>query len=558
MVSYSEGTASSTVTRDAVGRVATIAGSETTAFTYDWAGQLTGSVDGSGTRSFGFDSVANVTAITVDAATTAITFAANGEISNVDTAAAVYDGAGRATSLPLPDGTMIGTVFDARGLPVTVTTTPATGSAVVETRVYDGDRRLAAVTVDDGTGAGAETYDFVWDISTPVPQIVSWTTSNGSSEFVYGASRVAVIDPTGTAAVFSQSALGDTVSSVATAGYAGPGPVGPYGETGASPQPRFGDRSELVIGEQTHLRARDLVNDLGRFATTDPLDGVDGSATVSNRYQYGDNTPPNARDPLGLRAELDAFLREVLAANDYNNRLRNDLSLIGADRAAALGAGLYNVTEVVVRYSKEFIPGIDCYRFVQDPQFGAGAWCLADIGGAKVLAKGVDAIRAANRAIDALKHGDDLIDLTNLAKPVRTPPKPSAALDEILNPGPRTMGGSFLPNGSTVRYSETAAAIGDDPNTLQNLLRSQGNGGHDVIVHGGQFGGETRFVVDGVPIDANQIADAILNNPNYSGGPINLVTCGGSCGPADERPAFLASRSDQARFPWISTRLQAS
>jgi hypothetical protein len=90
---------------------------------------------------------------------------------------------------------------------------------------------------------------------------------------------------------------------------------------------------------------------------------------------------------------------------------------------------------------------------------------------------------------------------------------------------------SFLANGATVSHSSTATAIGDDENTLQNFARSLGAAGHDVIVHGDTEG---NFAVNGMITNAQQIADAILENPGYGGGAINLVTCHGACGAAKE------------------------
>jgi hypothetical protein len=102
------------------------------------------------------------------------------------------------------------------------------------------------------------------------------------------------------------------------------------------------------------------------------------------------------------------------------------------------------------------------------------------------------------------------------------------------------MGESSLASGATVNYSDTATAIGDDENTLQNFARSQGADGHDVIVHGAAVDGDgTQFFVNGLPTHAQQIADAVLGNPDYAGGPINLVTCGGACGPAQELGEIL-------------------
>ncbi|MCW3841999.1 DNRLRE domain-containing protein [Micromonospora yasonensis] len=91
---------------------------------------------------------------------------------------------------------------------------------------------------------------------------------------------------------------------------------------------------------------------------------------------------------------------------------------------------------------------------------------------------------------------------------------------------------SFLWNGATVRYSETATAIGDDDHTMQNFLRSRGAAGHDAILHGDKEG---NFRVNGMITHPQQVADAILENPSYRrGDPINLVTCHGACGAAQD------------------------
>ncbi|MFF9757280.1 hypothetical protein ACF1FC_31700 [Streptomyces sp. NPDC014344] len=90
---------------------------------------------------------------------------------------------------------------------------------------------------------------------------------------------------------------------------------------------------------------------------------------------------------------------------------------------------------------------------------------------------------------------------------------------------------SFTWAGGSVRYTRTATAIGDDANTIQNLLRSKGNYGHDVIVHGNEQG---EFIVDGKITHPQQIADLVRENPYYDGGPIQLVTCHGACKAADE------------------------
>ena len=98
-----------------------------------------------------------------------------------------------------------------------------------------------------------------------------------------------------------------------------------------------------------------------------------------------------------------------------------------------------------------------------------------------------------------------------------------------------------LTSGDTVRHSATATAIGDDWATSENFARSQGAAGHDVIVHAGPdaAAGEIQFYVNDNFSHAQQIADAVSANPAYTGGPINLVTCYGACGPAQELSAAL-------------------
>ncbi|MFK4071339.1 hypothetical protein [Streptomyces sp. NPDC029674] len=90
---------------------------------------------------------------------------------------------------------------------------------------------------------------------------------------------------------------------------------------------------------------------------------------------------------------------------------------------------------------------------------------------------------------------------------------------------------SFTWAGDNVRYTRTATAIGDDANTLQNLQRSKGTYGHDVIVHGSKEG---ECIVDGKITHPQQIADLVRENPYYHGGPIQLVTCHGACKAAGE------------------------
>ena len=111
---------------------------------------------------------------------------------------------------------------------------------------------------------------------------------------------------------------------------------------------------------------------------------------------------------------------------------------------------------------------------------------------------------------------------------------------------------SFSESGATISHSSTATAIGDDANTMTNFGRSRGAAGHDVIVHGDEAG---NFRVNGDITNPNQIADAIRGNPNSGGGPINLVTCHGACGAAQELQGIMGVPVNASPFrvdldPW--------
>jgi hypothetical protein len=129
-------------------------------------------------------------------------------------------------------------------------------------------------------------------------------------------------------------------------------------------------------------------------------------------------------------------------------------------------------------------------------------------------------------------------DLSHLENAVRNVfSLPSISVGGVKDSAPMN---SVLENGATVRFSSTATAIGDDVHTLQNFARSRGAVGHDLVVHGIVVDGESQFLVNGIITHPNQIAEAVLANPAYLRGvPINLVTCHGACGTAQELGEIL-------------------
>lgn len=85
-----------------------------------------------------------------------------------------------------------------------------------------------------------------------------------------------------------------------------------------------------------------------------------------------------------------------------------------------------------------------------------------------------------------------------------------------------------------------------------------------MIVHGTDpaYGTPTEFFVNELRTHPQQIADAILGNPAYKGGPVNLVTCFGNCGPAQALQEILGvevkSADGFARISPKTNTLQSS
>jgi hypothetical protein len=249
--------------------------------------------------------------------------------------------------------------------------------------------------------------------------------------------------------------------------------------------------------------------------------------SAQSAYAYADDDPSNESDPSGacppcVSAAVGGVIGGLVGGGIYAYEHRNGDWSWG-DFAEATGKGAL---------------------------IGAGAALLAPVGGAAAGALGFEGASATVTAfgVNAAVGAGYTWAVNSLQC------QPTTPLDLLLG----SLGGlnfgtdgalaestsdaagmdSFLASGANVRYSETATAIGDDENTIQNFMRSTGAHGHDVIVHGDADG---NFRVDGMITHPQQIADAVRENPHYDGGPIQLVTCHGACGAAGELGTALGA-----------------
>ncbi len=176
------------------------------------------------------------------------------------------------------------------------TTTPA----ATTTRRYSPDGLLAATTTNGATTS------LDWTRTAGIPQILAATTGPGTSRFLYGARRDLTVDPGGAVDPFAYDPVGNVTAGAA---WTAPGPRDAYGHHPASPPGiGFGHKGELHTPDGIYLRHRTLHPHLGTFTAPDPLDGVTGRTTHTNRHHYADNNPTNRADPTGLYTVRDSDL----------------------------------------------------------------------------------------------------------------------------------------------------------------------------------------------------------------------------------------------------------
>ena len=228
-----------------------------------------------------------------------------------------------------------------------------------------------------------------------------------------------------------------------------------------------------------------------------------------------DDRKPDGQAMVGWRAWETKPKQDWLDRN-WKTIVTIGAGVIGGVACAAAGPAVASMCGGI---ASRFVGGqlngnslMDSFKSAFDPK--ALAFDAVTGIATAAIPKGINKLKGTNPTNDLLNSTDDL---------TRTGATNRAGMD------------SFLDNGATVRHSGTATAIGDDANTLTNFGRSQGAAGHDVVVHGQVVNGQANFVTNGMPTHTQQIADAVLSNPGYvRGSPVQLVTCRGACGLADE------------------------
>ena len=305
-----------TLTYDSAGRIATDTTNTTVhTYSYDLADQLLSNNRTvqpglpAETRSYTYDALGRRSTRTINGVAEAYTYNAASELLAAGNATLAHDAAGRLISqsspspgLQNPNATY---TYNAGGkLASTQITAGGTGPHTT-TRGYDPAGNLTQVNTS--------TID--WDLAGDLPQPLLGVDLYGPAGL---AARVQAGNWQATLHDVHGSIINQT--SPSTIGAQQGAAYDEYGINADTPSTLArGYHGELEIDGITHLRARDYQATTGRFTTTDPLDGVNGTTTIANPYHYTDNNPINLTDPTGLRtgdrpsATDERFAPEVLA-----------------------------------------------------------------------------------------------------------------------------------------------------------------------------------------------------------------------------------------------------
>lgn len=504
------GTGGYDLTYDAAGRLTSgcypqpwvtgCAAARTTSYTYDKAGNRLTSTLGTASTSYAYDAADQLTSTTTGTTATAYNYDGEGNQTKAGADTYTYDLAGQVSAATI-GGSNYTYDHDASGDQVTA----AKDGTVTNRTQWDPNAPLPILATE---------YDSAWAIKQsyrydPLGQPTATKTGSGALFYYHHDTQGSPVDVTGSTGTLYQrwayDPFGTRVLNTTTSG----APADTPSYTGA--------RYETTTGN-LDLHARQYDTDTGRFNRPDPATPDPGSPYVS-AYAYAGDTPTRYADPSGLSPE------------DPNN-----------ERVDSLGEGLKVFGQGFVQGLKapfEFLG--DAYDAVTGQNGGAGAFVDKYLpvrpayrlyrAAAMLREEGCDQLADQyDAAGDELTQQVAVVGIGGLTGWRRAAVAPRA-VDEASVMGTVPPPVSFTWAGGSVRYTRTATAIGDDANTIQNLLRSKGTFGHDVIVHGNEQG---EFIVDGKITHPQQIAELVKENPYYNGGPIQLVTCHGACKAAGE------------------------
>jgi RHS repeat-associated protein len=290
------------LTYDTSGRLETeTTDAVTTTYTYDNAAQLLDADDGITERAWTYDTLGRWETSTRPEGAFTYTYDDANQLTDADCtagpcadAAYTYDRAGRRTNEDR-GGTGDRTYTYTPSGRLATTQTDDGLDIVTTSRVNDADNHLTQLNTDDGTTT--EQNLPTWDPT-------NWTlleTTTGTDTPVehIGIANWAASINAGTVDDTPLTWRGDIRGIDAD----------PYGQPDTPPtEPTLGYRGELHTPDQLiHLRNRDYDPTTGQFLTTDPLEGLNGTTTLTDPYHYTNNNPLNQADPFGLRPTDEGF-----------------------------------------------------------------------------------------------------------------------------------------------------------------------------------------------------------------------------------------------------------
>jgi RHS repeat-associated protein len=275
-----------------------------------------------------------------------------------------------------------------------------------------------------------------------------------------------------------------------------------------------GERYDADLGLY-YLRARWYNPVTGRFLTRDPYQGSAYDPASLHRYNYARANPVNFVDPSGRSAAAENAL--VLSLNSVAEAA--GVAALGYEVRCALYAEA-SAVHLVDEHMDQDITQLgllmnQCAAQITVSQFArATAGNLLFMGAVGVAGRGIGWLLESGEQGALLGNG-------------------------VLGSTDRM--GTYTEAGAEVSHSPTVTRIGSDSvstRVAQNITPIDGV--HDVVVHGALYDESgAMFMVEGVPTNASQIADAVTSNPSWNGQPIRLVTCYGGCGPAQELSDIL-------------------